>query len=97
MRLILPLHISVLLKPIQLATWTLLVGLPVYLSNAIPAAAHPPLSARDYAGIALFAGSFLFEIVADRQKSIWRRQKDNKEHDEKFITSGLWSISRHPK
>ncbi|ESK95861.1 hypothetical protein Moror_12359 [Moniliophthora roreri MCA 2997] len=78
------------------ATWTLLVGLPVYLSNSVPAAAHPPLSARDYAGMALFAGSLLFEVIADHQKSVWRRKKDNKEHDEKFITSGLWSISRHP-
>ncbi|KAF8348952.1 hypothetical protein F5887DRAFT_1059900 [Amanita rubescens] len=33
-----------------------------------------------------------------RQKSAWRRSKDAKQHEEKFITSGLWSItiSRHP-
>lgn len=35
--------------------------------------------------------------VADHQKTTWRRRKDDKEHDEKFITGGLWSISRHPK
>ncbi len=35
--------------------------------------------------------------VADQQKSTWRHAKNNKEHDEKFITKGLWGISRHPK
>ncbi|EPQ54180.1 DUF1295-domain-containing protein [Gloeophyllum trabeum ATCC 11539] len=78
------------------ATWVLLVGLPVYMVNTLPASAHPPLSPRDYAALALFAGSLLFEAVADRQKSAWRHARDNKQHDKKFITSGLWSISRHP-
>ena len=79
------------------ATWITLVGLPVYLSNAVPPSAHPPLGFRDYVALALFATSFLFELVADIQKSAWRLAKDNKQHDQKFITSGLWSISRHPK
>lgn len=35
--------------------------------------------------------------VADHQKSVWRRAKDDKEHDERFITNGLWGVSRHPK
>lgn len=35
--------------------------------------------------------------VADQQKTNWRRAKERKDHDEQFITSGLWSISRHPK
>ncbi|KAG5354141.1 hypothetical protein C0989_007504 [Termitomyces sp. Mn162] len=79
------------------ATWVSLVGLPVYLCNTLqPAYLHPSLTPRDYASIALFASSFLFEVIADRQKSAWRRAKDRKEHDERFITSGLWSISRHP-
>jgi steroid 5-alpha reductase family enzyme len=81
----------------MLATWVLLVGLPVYLVNILPAGLHPALSIRDYAAAALFVGSFLFEVTADRQKSAWRKAKDNKQHDEKFITSGLWSLSRHPK
>jgi steroid 5-alpha reductase family enzyme len=37
------------------------------------------------------------QVIADRQKSDWRARKNAKLHDEKFITSGLWSISRHPK
>lgn len=35
--------------------------------------------------------------AADHQKTVWQRAKDNKEHDEQFISSGLWSVSRHPK
>ncbi|CCM04984.1 uncharacterized protein FIBRA_07182 [Fibroporia radiculosa] len=78
------------------ATWVFVAGLPVYLANSLPAVAHPPLSALDYFSVALFAGSWLFEIVADHQKTAWRNAKNNRKHDEKFITHGLWSISRHP-
>ncbi|KAJ7236272.1 hypothetical protein B0H12DRAFT_1140554 [Mycena haematopus] len=78
------------------ATWIFLVGLPVYLVNIQPPHLHPALGIRDYAAFGLFVGSFLFEVIADRQKSAWRRAKGAKQHDEKFITSGLWSISRHP-
>ncbi|KAF9468205.1 hypothetical protein BDZ94DRAFT_1247462 [Collybia nuda] len=79
------------------ATWITIVGLPVYLCNTLPSSSrHPALGMRDFAALGLFAASFLFEVIADRQKTAWRRRKDNKLHDEKFITSGLWSISRHP-
>ncbi|EMD34110.1 hypothetical protein CERSUDRAFT_141597 [Gelatoporia subvermispora B] len=78
------------------AFWNVLVGLPVYLVNIMPSKAQPSLELLDYYAVALFAGSWLFEIVADYQKSAWRRAKDGKQHHEKFIRSGLWSISRHP-
>ncbi|CAK5268650.1 unnamed protein product [Mycena citricolor] len=78
------------------ATWVFVVGLPVYLVNTVPPVLHPALSRRDYLALGLFAGSFLFEVIADRQKTQWRRAKDAKRHDENFISSGLWAISRHP-
>ncbi|OSD06366.1 DUF1295-domain-containing protein [Trametes coccinea BRFM310] len=78
------------------ATWVLVVGLPVYMVNILPPANHPKLGPLDYVGIALWAGSWLFEIVADHQKASWRHAKEKKEHDEKFITTGLWGVSRHP-
>ncbi|EKM57757.1 uncharacterized protein PHACADRAFT_251589 [Phanerochaete carnosa HHB-10118-sp] len=78
------------------ATWVFLVGLPVYLVNTIPPAAHSPLGARDHLSVSIFTASWLLEIVADHQKTVWRRAKDNKEHDEQFISTGLWSLSRHP-
>ncbi|KAI0787889.1 DUF1295-domain-containing protein [Fomes fomentarius] len=78
------------------ATWVLVVGLPVYMVNTLAPAHHARLAPLDYLSVALWAGSWLFEIVADHQKSVWRRAKDNKEHDERFITNGLWGVSRHP-
>jgi steroid 5-alpha reductase family enzyme len=65
--------------------------------NVVPPQFHPALSIRDYAALGLYASALLFEITADRQKAAWRRAQENKEHEEKFITSGLWGISRHPK
>jgi len=64
--------------------------------NSLPRQAHPPLGGRDYLALGLYATSFLFEVIADRQKSTWRKAKENKEHDEQFISTGLWSVSRHP-
>ncbi|KAF8589335.1 DUF1295-domain-containing protein [Ramaria rubella] len=77
-------------------TWTLLVGLPVYLANTLPSRVHTPLGPRDYISFAIFASSFTLEVLADAQKSKWRAKKMRGDHHEKFIKSGLWSISRHP-
>lgn len=65
--------------------------------NSMPAHLHPRLGRGDFTSLGLIASSFLFEIVADHQKTVWRRDKLEKKHDEQFISSGLWSISRHPK
>jgi steroid 5-alpha reductase family enzyme len=79
------------------ATWIAVVGLPIWLVNTLPARLNPALGIRDLGALGLYTGSLLFEIIADRQKSTWRKAKDAKEHNELFISSGLWSISRHPK
>ncbi|KAH8831660.1 DUF1295-domain-containing protein [Flagelloscypha sp. PMI_526] len=82
------------------ATWVFLVGLPTYSANVLPKLAHPPLGVLDFVGVGLFASGWLFEIIADSQKTAWRRKRDipvsQGGHGEKFITSGLWSWSRHP-
>lgn len=52
-----------------------------------------PLTSLDYAGFGLWAFGFIFEVIADYQKSKFRSNPENKN---KFIDSGLWSISRHP-
>ena len=46
-----------------------------------------------YVGIILFVFGFGIEIVADNQKTAFRSIEANKDS---FITSGLWSKSRHP-
>jgi steroid 5-alpha reductase family enzyme len=79
------------------ATWVFLVGLPVYLVNTLPASQHPPLGLKDYIALGIFGAGFIFECLADYQKTKWRNQKGRKLHDEKWIERGVWGLSRHPK
>ena len=46
-----------------------------------------------YIGLVMFIGGFAIEIVADQQKTAFRAIPENRN---KYITSGLWSRSRHP-
>ncbi|EJD44379.1 DUF1295-domain-containing protein [Auricularia subglabra TFB-10046 SS5] len=78
------------------ANWVMIVGLPVYLINVLPKTQHAPLSRIDKAGLLLAAASFVLEVTADLQKANWRAAKDTGKHSEKFISSGLWGLSRHP-
>ena len=81
------------------ATWVSLCLLPVMALNSLPAStllATKFLPATDVMGLALFALGFGFEAVADAQKSAWMKAKEEKKHEERFITSGLWGKSRHP-
>ena len=51
------------------------------------------LNTITHTGIILFVIGFTIEIVADTQKTNFRKIEDNKD---KFITTGLWKFSRHP-
>jgi len=51
------------------------------------------MNALTYIGIILFIIGFGIEIIADNQKTAFRSIEANKD---RFITSGLWSKSRHP-
>ena len=44
-------------------------------------------------GFLVWLTGFLIEVIADNQKTKFRSFEENKD---KFITSGLWSWSRHP-
>ena len=46
-----------------------------------------------YCGLFTFLTGFILEIIADTQKSKFRSIPENKD---RFINSGLWSLSRHP-
>ena len=46
-----------------------------------------------YIGLVMFIGGLAIEIVADQQKTAFRAIPENRN---KYITSGLWSRSRHP-
>ena len=80
-----------------LFTWTL-GGAWVFITTAAGLAAitsvdQIALDGFFYVGLALWLGGFATEVIADSQKSRFRSNPDNKG---KFISEGLWSISRHP-
>ncbi len=83
--------------PKFLMVWTL-SALWVFLTtvNAITIIAlnsQEPLGLFFLIGATLWVLGFAFEAVADRQKKSFAELAENKD---KFITQGLWSISRHP-
>ncbi|XP_045119370.1 uncharacterized protein LOC123509238 [Portunus trituberculatus] len=71
--------------------WVFLTLLPTLLGVRAPR--QPPIGPRDYLGWGLWGLGFLIEVVADFQKTVFRNNTNNKD---KFISSGLWSLSRHP-
>ncbi|MBT3530882.1 MAG: DUF1295 domain-containing protein [Gammaproteobacteria bacterium] len=78
-------------------TWTL-GGAWVFITMAAGLAAitstnQTPIGIFFYAGIVLWIFGFTIEVIADRQKRAFRSDTTNKG---RFITSGLWSMSRHP-
>jgi len=46
-----------------------------------------------YLGLSVFMVGFLIEVIADNQKTSFRAIPENRNS---FITTGLWSVSRHP-
>jgi steroid 5-alpha reductase family enzyme len=83
--------------PKFLMTWTL-SALWVFLTTAnavtiIVLNQHAALDLFFIAGFSLWVLGFTFEAVADKQKKSFSEIPENKD---KFITLGLWSISRHP-
>lgn len=83
--------------PRFLMTWTL-QGLWVFLTvacalAAMTAASTRPVGALAALGAAIWALGFAVEVLADRQKSVFRADPANRD---RFITTGLWAWSRHP-
>ncbi|MBN09243.1 MAG: hypothetical protein CMC79_02580 [Flavobacteriaceae bacterium] len=79
-----------------LLTWTL-QGFWVFmcmLPLLVIAASKEPLNKVFlFAGISLWILGWLIEIISDTQKTIFNSDPNRKG---KFISTGLWSISRHP-
>jgi steroid 5-alpha reductase family enzyme len=78
-------------------TWTL-QGLWVLLTIAAALAIITSIERRSIGwlavtGIVIWIAGFTFEVVADQQKSAFKRDPANAG---KFISSGLWAWSRHP-
>lgn len=78
------------------AMWVSLCIMPILAINSAPSIALSSTALgssvllTDVLGLGLWAGGFLTEVIADRQKSQWLKEKRNKEHDEHFLTKGLF-------
>ena len=74
--------------------WVFITTLPVTSLNALGArSSFSALGLQGYVGMVMMGIGFLLEVVADFQKSQFKAVKGNKN---RFINTGLWSISRHP-
>ena len=85
-------------KPARfLAAWTLQALWVVFTASAaivvITAESREPIGAFFFIGSAIWLFGFVFESVADAQKSAFKNDPQN-EGD--FIDVGLWKWSRHP-
>lgn len=83
--------------PTFLMTWTL-QGTWVFITAscalaAITSSVSAPVDVTFWLGLALWVFGFTIEVVADRQKSAFRKDPGNAHN---FIRTGLWSWSRHP-
>ncbi|MDO5721428.1 MAG: DUF1295 domain-containing protein [Actinomycetaceae bacterium] len=71
--------------------WISLTGLAAWVG--ITTTHTFPIGWIGYLGIALWLAGFSFEVTADLQKT---RFKSDPANEGEFISTGLWSISRHP-
>lgn len=71
--------------------WIFITMLPVLILNLSPETVA--LGVFDFIGMPVWVVGFMFEVIADFQKSAFRKIIENKDM---WISSGLWSISRHP-
>ncbi len=85
-------------KPLKFLVFWLIQGVWVFITMlpsllVLTTASQPRISVYDYVGLSLYAFGFLFEATADTQKT---RFNSNPANRGRFISSGLWSLSRHP-
>jgi len=73
------------------AVWVFLTILPVLLVNRTTR--NNVFGTRDYIGVCVWAVGFVFEVVADYQKFMFKLDPTK---EDTFISHGLWSVSRHP-
>jgi len=73
------------------ALWVTLTAAPALI--AIASANEVEIGGFGIVGLVVWGLGFCIEVVADQQKSQFRKDPANKEQ---FISTGLWSRSRHP-
>ena len=72
--------------------WVFLTMLPVFCLNGTEDEVGFP-TWTDYLGVLLFGFGFACEVIADNQKTAFA---SNPANEGKWISKGLWALSRHP-
>jgi steroid 5-alpha reductase family enzyme len=85
-------------SPIRFLTAWTIQGLWVLLTAAAALAIITTTERQDlgwfaYTGIVVWVAGFALEVIADQQKSAFKREPAN---EGRFISTGLWAWSRHP-
>lgn len=65
------------------------IALPVLRAQSSPAPAHPTW--LDAAGLLVWGGGFVIEVIADAQLAAFKREGSGR-----VMSRGLWRFSRHP-
>ncbi|EGX96334.1 hypothetical protein CCM_00990 [Cordyceps militaris CM01] len=79
--------------------WVWTVSLPVTLLNAPAVARYPQRAfgtARDVAGVVLFAVGLVMEAASDVQKYLFRARQTRDSNRTAVCDSGFFAVSRHP-
>lgn len=71
--------------------WVWIVSLPIIVLNA--ARTDVNINILDYIGWSLWGIGFFCEVLADQTKYLFNSNPDNKG---KLLSTGIWSLSRHP-
>ena len=90
-RSILPSFTQLLMTWALSAAWVFIQSLSALV--AITAVTQVEFGILGYVGLFLWVFGFIFEVIADHQKTKFKANPDN---EGRFINEGLWKKSRHP-
>ena len=90
-RSILPSFTQLLMTWALSAAWVFIQSLSALV--AITAVTQVEFGILGYVGLSLWLFGFIFEVIADHQKTKFKANPDN---EGRFINEGLWKKSRHP-
>lgn len=90
-RSILPSFTQLLMTWALSAAWVFIQSLSALV--AITAVTQVEFGILGYVGLSLWVFGFIFEVIADHQKT---KFKANPNNEGRFINEGLWKKSRHP-
>jgi steroid 5-alpha reductase family enzyme len=75
--------------------WNFMTLLPVILLH-VKGASNAAVTSTDIIGLTLWVVGFTCEVVADAQKTAFRKKNQSGINRGRFISTGLWKFSRHP-